>query len=111
MEQLDYDLLFRWFVEFGIDDSAWDHSTFFKNRDRPLDGNIAAKFLAAVLVQPRVKRLLSTEHFSVDGSLIEAWAFDEELQAQEPVPGRGPEERLGRASLRWRAQCGDELPG
>ncbi len=74
MERLDYDLLFRWFVGLGIDDPAWDHSTFSKNRDRLLDGDIAAKFLAAVLAQPRVKRLLSGDHFSVDGTLIEAWA-------------------------------------
>jgi transposase len=74
MERLEFDLLFRWFVGLGIDDPAWDHSTFSKNRDRLLDGEIAAKFLAAVLAQPRVKRLLSTDHFSVDGTLIEAWA-------------------------------------
>ncbi len=74
MERLDFDLLFRWFVGLGVDDPAWDHSTFSKNRDRLLEGDIAAKFLAAVLVQPRIKRLLSSEHFSVDGTLIEAWA-------------------------------------
>jgi transposase len=74
MERLEYDLLFRWFAGLGIDDRAWDHSTFSKNRDRLLEGDIAAKFLAAVLAQPRVKKLLSTEHFSVDGTLIEAWA-------------------------------------
>ena len=74
MERLDYDLLFRWFVGLGIDDPAWDHSSFSKNRDRLLEGDIAAKFLTAVFAQPRVKRLLSTEHFSVDGTLIEAWA-------------------------------------
>ena len=74
MERLDYDLLFRWFVGIGVDDAAWDHSTFSKNRDRLLEGDIAAKFLAAVLAQPRVKRLLSSDHFSVDGTLIEAWA-------------------------------------
>ena len=74
MERLNFDLLFRWFVGLGIDDSVWDHSTFSKNRDRLLDGNVAAKFLAAVLAQPRVKRLLSNDHFSVDGTLIEAWA-------------------------------------
>jgi len=73
MERLEYDLLFRWFVGLGIDDAVWDHSTFSKNRDRLLDGDIAAQFLAAILAQPRVKRLLSTEHFSVDGTLIEAW--------------------------------------
>ena len=74
MERLDYDLLFRWFVGLGIDDAVWDHSTFSKNRDRLLDGDVAAKFLAAVLAQPRVKRLLTNDHFSVDGTLIEAWA-------------------------------------
>jgi transposase len=74
MERLEFDLLFRWFAGLGVDDPAWDHSTFSKNRDRLLDGEIAAKFLAAVLAQPRVKRLLSTDHFSVDGTLIEAWA-------------------------------------
>jgi transposase len=74
MERLEYDLLFRWFVGIGVDDAAWDHSTFSKNRDRLLEGDIAAKFLAALLAQPRVKRLLSSDHFSVDGTLIEARA-------------------------------------
>ena len=74
MERLEYDLLFRWFVGLGIDDAVWNHSSFSKNRDRLLDGEIAAKFLSAVLAQPRVKRLLSSDHFSVDGTLIEAWA-------------------------------------
>ena len=74
MERLEFDLLFRWFVGLGVDDPAWDHSTFSKNRDRLLAGEIAAKFLAAVLAQPRVKRLLSSEHFSVDGTLIQEWA-------------------------------------
>lgn len=57
MERLEYELLFRWFVGIGVDDAAWDHSTFSKNRDRLLEGDIAAKFLAAVLARPRVKRL------------------------------------------------------
>jgi IS5 family transposase len=74
MERLEFDLLFRWFVGLGVDDPVWDHSTFSKNRDRLLEGEIAARFLASVLAQPRVKRLLSSEHFSVDGTLIEAWA-------------------------------------
>ena len=74
MERLEFDLLFRWFVGIGVDDAAWDHSVFSKNRDRLLEGDIAAKLLSAVLAQPRVKRLLSTDHFSVDGTLIEAWA-------------------------------------
>jgi transposase len=69
MERLEYDLLFRWLVGIGVDDAAWDHS-----RDRLLEGDIAAKFLAAVLAQPKVNKLLSSDHFSVDGTLIEAWA-------------------------------------
>jgi transposase len=74
MERMEFDLLFRWFVGLGVDDTVWDHSTFSKNRDRLLEAEIAAKFLNAVLAQPKVKRLLSSDHFSVDGTLIEAWA-------------------------------------
>ena len=74
MERMEFDLLFRWFVGLGVDDAVWDHSTFSKNRDRLLEGEIAAKFLNAVLTQPKVKRLLSSDHFSVDGTLLEAWA-------------------------------------
>src|SRR5215470_1587737 len=73
MERLEFDLLFRWFVGLGVDDPVWDHSTFSKNRDRLLEGEIAVKFLSAVTAQPKVKRLLSSDHFSVDGTLIEAW--------------------------------------
>ena len=93
MERLEYDLLFRWFVGIGVDDPAWDHSAFSKNRDRLLEGDIAAKFLAAVLAQPRVKRLLSSDHFSVDGTLIEAWAsmksFKPRDGSDEPPAGGG----------------------
>ncbi|HEX8414780.1 MAG TPA: IS5 family transposase [Sphingomicrobium sp.] len=74
MERLEFDLLFRWFVGLGVDEPVWDHSTFSKNRDRLLDGDVAARFLSAILAQPRVRRLLSSDHFSVDGTLIEAWA-------------------------------------
>ena len=74
MERIEFDLLFRWFVGLGVDDAVWDHSTFSKNRDRLLEGEIAAKFLNALLAQPKVKRLLSSDHFSVDRTLIEAWA-------------------------------------
>lgn len=74
MERMEFDLLFRWFVGLGVDDAVWDHSTFSKNRDRLLEGEIAAKFLNAILAQAQVKRLLSSDHFSVDGTLIEAWA-------------------------------------
>ena len=74
MERIEFDLLFRWFTGLGVDDPVWDHSTFSKNRDRLLEGEIAAKFLQAVLAQPKVKRLVSNDHFSVDGTLLEAWA-------------------------------------
>jgi transposase len=87
MERLEFDLLFRWFVGLGIDDAVWDHSTFSKNRDRLMEGEIAARFLTAVLAQPRIKRLLSSEHFSVDGTLIEAWASMKSFKPKEPPVG------------------------
>src|SRR5262245_32280216 len=74
MEQLDYNLLFRWFVGLSADDPVWDATVFCKNRDRLLGGDVAAKFLTGVLNLPEVRKLLSSEHFSVDGTLIEAWA-------------------------------------
>jgi transposase len=86
MERLEFDLLFRWFVGVGVDDAIWDHSTFSKNRERLLEGDVAAKILGAVLAQTRVKRLLSTDHFSVDGTLIEAWAS---MKSFRPKDGSG----------------------
>lgn len=74
MEQLDYNLLFRWFVGLDIDDRVWDATTFTKNRDRLLSGDVARLFFVEVLAQARRKHLLSSEHFTVDGTLIEAWA-------------------------------------
>ncbi len=87
MERLDTDLLFRWFVGLAIDDPVWDATVFSKNRDRLLDGAIAAKFLAAVLAQPRVKRLISSDHFSVDGTLIEAWASMKSFKPKDDSGG------------------------
>jgi transposase len=95
MERLEYDLLFRWFVGLGVDDPVWDHSSFSTNRDRLLDGEIAGKFLAAVLAQPRVRRLLSSEHFSVDGTLIEAWASMKSFKPKGG-PGNGDGDGSGR---------------
>ena len=92
MERLEFDLLFRWFVGLGVDDPVWDHSTFSKNRDRLLEGEIAAKLLAAVLAQPRVKRLLSSDHFSVDGTLIEAWAS---VKSFRPKGSKGGDDESG----------------
>ena len=89
MERLEFDLLFRWFVGLGVDDPAWDHSVFSKNRERLLKGEVAAKFLQAVLAQPRVKRLLSSDHFSVDGTLIEAWASIKSFRRKDGSGGDG----------------------
>jgi len=74
MEQLDYNLLFRWFVGLNMDDAVWDATVFTKNRQRLLDGDIADAFCAAVLKQARQRDLISDEHFTVDGTLLEAWA-------------------------------------
>src|SRR6266487_5153793 len=74
IEQVDYNLLFRWFVGLGMDDAVWAPTTFTKNRDRLLDGDIAAAFFDAVLLHADTERLLSDEHFTVDGTLLEAWA-------------------------------------
>src|SRR5919106_596140 len=92
MERLEFDLLFRWFVGLGVDEAVWDHSSFSKNRDRLLDGEIAARFLSVVLARPRVKRLLSSEHFSVDGTLIEAWAS---MKSFKPRQARGDDDGGG----------------
>jgi transposase len=93
VERIDFDLLFRWFVGLGIDDRVWDATTFTKNRDRLLAGEIAGKFLATVLAQKPVKALLSTEHFSVDGTLLEAWASTKSFR---PKDGSGPPPGAGR---------------
>src|SRR6202047_5350545 len=92
MEQLDYNLLFRWFVGLSADDPVWDATVFCKNRDRLLDGDIAAKFFAGVLNLPKVHKLLSSEHFSVDGTLIEAWASMKSFVPKgggDPPSGKG----------------------
>ena len=96
MEQIGYNLLFRWFAGLGIDDAVWDHSTVSKNRDRLLDADVAAKFLEAVLRHAKVGRFLSDDHFSADGTLIAAWASLKSLRAEDgsdepPSPGRNGE--------------------
>jgi len=98
MERLNFDLLFRWFVGLGIDDEVWDHSVFSKNRDRLLEAEISAKFLAAILTQSEVKRLLSDDHFSVDGTLVQAWAslksFKPKSDGEQPPPADGRNEEV-----------------
>jgi transposase len=96
MEQLDYNLLFRWFVGLSLDAVVWDVTVFTKNRERLIAGDIAAQFMAAVLGQEQVKALLSDDHFSVDGTLIEAWASMKSFRPKDgsgepPAPGRNGE--------------------
>jgi transposase len=87
MEQLEYNLLFRWFVGLNMDEAVWVPTVFIKNRDRLLEGDIAEKFFQLVLTQARVADLLSDEHFSVDGTLIEAWASHKSFQRKDqPTP-------------------------
>ena len=80
MEELEYNLLYRWFVGLGMDDAVWVPTTFTKNRDRLLEGDVARAFFDAVLGQAREQGLLSSEHFTVDGTLIEAWASHKSFQ-------------------------------
>jgi transposase len=93
MEQLDYNILFRWFVGLNMDDEVWAATVFSKNRERLLDGDIAQAFFEKVLVLAREKRLLSDEHFTVDGTLVEAWAghksFKKKGSKTEPAEGGG----------------------
>jgi transposase len=83
MEEMDYNLLFRWFVGSNADDEVWDATTFTKNRDRLLEADVAKEFLAEVVAQARARGLTSNEHFTVDGTLLEAWASQKSFQAKE----------------------------
>jgi transposase len=93
MEQVTYNMLFRWFVGLSMDAPVWDVTVFTKNRERLLAGDVAVSFLLAVMGDPAVKRLLSTEHFSVDGTLIDAWAsmksFRRKDGGDDPPAGSG----------------------
>ena len=94
-EQLDYNLLFRWFVGLEIDDPIWDHSTFTKNRERLIEVKVARKLLRRVVRRAKRAGLLSNEHFSVDGTLIESWAAVKSMRRRDgsdepPGPGRNP---------------------
>jgi transposase len=96
MEQINYNLLFRWFVGLPIDAEVWHPTVFTHNRDRLLEAAVAHEFLAALLALPQVKKLLSSEHFSVDGTLIEAWASMKSFRPKDgsgepPSPGRNGE--------------------
>jgi transposase len=90
MEQLDYNLLFRWFVGLSMDAPVWDATVYSKNRDRLIEGDVAARFLNAVLRGERIKKLLSDDHFSVDGTLIDAWASMKSFRRKDGGDDDGP---------------------
>ena len=117
MEQMQYNLLFRWFVGLGIDDPVWVPTVFSKNRDRLLTTDIARQFLAAILADKAVRPLLSDEHFSVDGTLIQAWASMKSFQpktaahTEPPTGGDAGPGQGGGASTTEPAAGGGESPG
>lgn len=89
MEQLGYNLLFRWFVGLSMDDGVWDVTVFTKNRERLLEGEIAEAFFEQVIAQARAKELLSDEHFTVDGTLVQAWAGQKSFRAKKEKGSEG----------------------
>jgi transposase len=99
MEQLNYNLLFRWFVGLNIDDPVWDVTVFTKNRERLIAGEVSRQLLLAVVEQARAKNLLSEEHFTVDGTLLQAWASRRSFHEKQDPPSRGTGAR-GRKLLR-----------
>lgn len=104
IEHLDYNLLFRWFVGLDLDAPVWDVTVFTKNRDRLLDGEVATGFFEQVLAQATAQRLLSDEHFTVDGTLIEAWAGQKSFKPKtEAVPGPPPDDP-GNPSVDFRGE-------
>lgn len=97
MEQMEYNLLFRWFVGLDMEARVWDASTFSKNRDRLLEADVAREFLSTLMGLGRVRRLLSSDHFSVDGTMIDAWAS---MKSFRPKDGSGPPPGPGRNGTR-----------
>jgi IS5 family transposase len=104
MEELQYHLLFRWFVGLDLDAPVWDVTVFTKNRDRLLEGEVAAAFFEQVLAQAKAQRLLSDEHFTVDGTLIEAWAGQKSFKKKTDVPPAAPTDDPGNPSVDFRGE-------
>jgi transposase len=92
MEEIDYSILYRWFVGLNLDEAVWDATTFTKNRDRLLEAAVAREFLAQVVEQARVAGLISDEHFTVDGTLLEAWASLKSFQPKDKQDGPPPDD-------------------
>ena len=98
MEEIDYSILFRWFVGLNLDEAVWDATTFTKNRDRLLEGSVAREFLTQVVERAREAGLVSDEHFTVDGTLLEAWASLKSFQAKQQKTAH---RRMIRVTRRW----------
>ena len=103
MEQLDYNLLFRWFVGLNADEAVWDPTVFSKNRDRLLEGDVAQAFFTEVLALARAHQLLSDEHFTVDGTLLEAWAGHKSFKRKDASPSEPPAD-AGNADVDFRGE-------
>ncbi len=110
MEQLNYNLLFRWFVGLNIDDSVWDHSTFSFNRQRLFDEAIAQHFFEHTVLLARLRDLVSDEHFSVDGTLLEAWASHKSFRPKDG-DGDGDNFVASRAATRRTRPPPIRMPG
>ena len=104
MEQLNYNLLYRWFVGLSPDDAVWDATTFTKNRERLQAGEVFEKFMTRLLNHPQVKPLLSDQHFSVDGTLIEAWASQRSFRPKDGSEGMA-RTSMGRAARTTRIRA------
>jgi transposase len=105
IEELEYNLLYRWFVGLGMNDAVWDATTFSKNRERFIDGEVARRFFDEVVVQAEQRGLMSTEHFSVDGTLIEAWASLKSFRPKDKDnDGPQPPEDRGNADVNFRGE-------
>ena len=103
MEEMDYNILFRWFVGLNLDDPVWDATVFTKNRDRLLEAEVAKEFLARVVAQARDQGWTSDEHFTVDGTLLEAWASAKSFQPKDQK-GSGPPDDPGNPTVNFRGE-------
>jgi transposase len=104
VEDIDYNILFRWFIGLNLDEEVWDATTFTKNRERLLEADVAKQFLAAVVEMARAKGFVSDEHFSVDGTLLEAWASDKSFQPKDGGGQAPPPDDPGNPTVNFRGQ-------
>jgi transposase len=104
MEELEYNFLYRWFVGLGMDEPVWDATVFCKNRERFIDGTVARHFFDQVLTQARSRNLISKEHFSVDGTLIEAWASLKSFQRKGDEGPKPPVDDAGNPTVNFRGE-------